>query len=148
MTKRASLPLPSFSFSGNDALGSSSIHHLFQFFSDLKERKLFRGNIHDLPGLWISALVAPVISHHKASKSSDLDPLPFLQTFLHPVEEGVDNDLGNLLCHIRFLRNLRNEFSLVHSFLPSSSTSPSPPRGEGWGEGIKVNDFEYIAPHF
>jgi hypothetical protein len=25
---------------------------------------------------------------------------------------------------------------------------PLSPEGEGWGEGIKVNDFEYIAPHF
>ena len=87
--------------SGNTLDLSSGIYHLFQFFSDLKERKFFRGDIHDLPGLWIAALVAPVISHHKASKPSDLDPLPLLQTFLHPVEEGVDNDLGDLLCYIR-----------------------------------------------
>jgi hypothetical protein len=84
-------------------LSSACVHHFFQFFSDLKEREFLRRDIHDLPGLWVSALVAPVISHHKASKPSDLDSLSLLETFLHPVEKGVDNDLGNLLCHIRLL---------------------------------------------
>ncbi len=88
---------------GSNALGSSGIHHLFQLFPDLKEREFLRRDIHDLPGLRVSALVAPVISHYKASKSSDLDSFPFLQAFLHPIEEGVDDDFGYLLCYIRLL---------------------------------------------
>ena len=105
---------------GSNALSPSCIHHLFQFFPDLEEWEFLWRDIHDLPSLWISAFVAPVISHHKASKSSDLNSLPLLQTFLHPVEEGIHNDLGDLLCHIRLLGDLCNKFSLIHS----SSLSP------------------------
>jgi len=84
-------------------LSPTCVHHLFQFFSNLKERELLGRDLHDLPGLWVPAFVAAVISHHKASKSSDLDSVPLLQTFFHPVEKSVNNDLCNFLCHIRLL---------------------------------------------
>jgi len=111
---------------GSHALGFSCIYHLFQLFPDLEEWELLGRDIHDLPSLWISAFVAPIISYHKASKSSDLNPLPLLKTFLHPVEKGIHNDLGDLLCHIRLLGNLCNKFSLIHSSsLPSHLCLPA-----------------------
>src|SRR5665647_418316 len=58
------------------------------------------GNIYNLLCLGISAFVAFVVSYREASKSPDLNPVPFLQAFHYSVEELVFDHENSFLSSV------------------------------------------------
>src|SRR5579863_3180925 len=92
------------------------INQLFEFLSRLEEGDSFCRYAHGRSGFGVSSLAHPPVPKPKAAESADLDLVPLTEGVFNAIKNGIDDDLGLVLCQSgHLLGYLLDQLSLGHN---------------------------------
>jgi len=87
---------------------------LFELFADFEKRNPLGGNLYDLTGLGVAALIAPIASIDERPEASNLNSIILAERFGHRVENEVHDKLGLLVLKVGAFGDEMDQIRLGH----------------------------------